>query len=227
MRRPRAARQRRVRRARRVRDVPGRRSPASSAATRHPRADMDAVHRLHPPAHLPAQPDPRPGQLAHPRSAGGARYLHGHAQDRRRALHLHAVPHPRSAGQRRSTASTPRASSGRAGSRRSTRDPCTSSRCPTSATCTRRWACSACAENSVLPLRLVRQFMGDQVRGFGYLHDGSTDTIVPVPRHRGLHDGSRAPTASPSTPRASSSAGRWRTSCSPSTPTWRPSSASR
>ena len=66
---------------------------------------------------------------------------------------------------------------------------------------------------------------GDQIRGFGFLHDGSVDTVFRfLQRHRVQRRRHRSiPSASRTTPSAATSS----SSCSPSTPTWRRSSASR
>ena len=106
-----------------------------------------------------------------------------------------------------------------------------SSRSRTCATCTRRSACSAC--------RQVAFFnpgdngnKGDQVRGFGFLHDGSVDTLFRF--HNAAVFNQTNPAGFPSNPAASRpapparhSGDRSSSSCSPSTRTWRRSSASR
>ena len=59
---------------------------------------------------------------------------------------------------------------------RASRTRSRSSRSRTCATCTRRSACSACSTSpATRPLNQPSQ--GPQIRGFGFLHDGSVDTL--------------------------------------------------
>ena len=90
------------------------------------------------------------------------------------------------------------------------------SRSRTCGTCTRRSACSAC-RRCRFATPATTAFKGDQVRGFGFLHDGSIDTLFRFPRRR-------ASSRSRTTPQQPAASSR---SCSPSTRTWRRSSASR
>ena len=52
-----------------------------------------------------------------------------------------------------------------------------SSRSRTCATCTRRSACSACRTCRSSASATTTPHRADQVRGFGFLHDGSVDTV--------------------------------------------------
>ena len=79
-----------------------------------------------------------------------------------------------------SSVSRGRDSSARTADSRSNRNR-RSSRFRTCATCIKKWACSECR---VAPFFLPESFsgadnafMGDQIRGFGFLHDGSVDTL--------------------------------------------------
>ena len=120
------------------------------------------VHGLHPDRAPAAEPDPRTSNdsLDDPAARARSRRLDFflNTADRRRPHHVRPLPS--------SCRSAPTASRRSRARRRS-------SRSPTSGTCTRRSACSACA--------------GDQVRGFGFLHDGS--------RAHGLRTSSRRPSS--------------------------------
>ena len=105
-----------------------------------------------------------------------------------------------------------------------------SSRSRTCATCTRRSACSACRASAFINAG-DNGFKGDQVRGFGFLHDGSVDTLFRF--HNATVFNQRLPASVPiraasrTAPPATRCAARSSSSCSPSTATWRRSSASR
>ena len=242
----RAAGQRHLRRGRGVQEVQRRRSPACSAATRQLTHERHAgVHRLHPAGHLSAEPDPQPRQLAHAEPAGRARLLLQRPISDIARRHLQRLPRARSAT---ANAEFGVASAGLLRHRRPlrrSRPSRRSSRSRTCATCTRRSACSAwphvrpadrppASPVTFLPAPFNDNgFLGDQVRGFGFLHDGSVDTLfrflsaTSSPSGRATHP-SRTPAAFTrddaghrAAPRSS------RRSCSRSTATSRRSSASR
>ena len=148
---------------------------------------------------------------------------------RRRYHHLQRLPRARSAGQsqRRST----RASSAPTGARASrTRRSLQDRR--TCATCTRRSACSACRRSPFGILAGDNGHKGDQVRGFGFLHDGSIDTLFRFMRGSASRRSSASPfrrarspiipMASRTTRQAISSAATSSHSCSRSTAIWSP-----
>ena len=257
----RAAEHRHLRRAGRV-QVVQRRVPGLLGAQRAARRRRHAgVHRLHPAGDLSAEPDPQPRQLADRRAAGGPRLLLQPARRTAQELpsdslpQLQRLPHARSATATRGR----RRQAGLLRHRRplSFENEPRSSRSRTCATCTRRSACSGWpttfdpADTRGLPLDVPaaavqrRAFQGDQVRGFGFLHDGSVDTVFrfhgehrvhparrdqPVPepgRLPGRHRPTIPRPLSRSCWRTSCCGGRSRRSCWRSTRTWRRSSASR
>ena len=69
-----------------------------------------------------------------------------------------------------------------------------SSRSRTCATCTRRSACSACRRSPFFNAG-DNGTKGDQVRGFGFLHDGSVDTVFRF--HQRRRASTRAPSRNP------------------------------
>ena len=153
-------------------------SPGCSGASGPAHGRRDAgVHRLHPAGDLSAQPDPQPRQLAHGRPAAGRDLLH----------------RPRPTATSSARARLPSARSGDRASSAATGKPPSkasrsSSRSRTCETCTRRSACSASPVVGVLPGG-DNGFKGDQVRGFGFLHDGSVDTVFRFLHEPGVQPG--------------------------------------
>ena len=72
------------------------------------------------------------------------------------------------------------------------------------------------------------RFQGDQIRGFGFLHDGSIDTVFRFLQATVFNNGNLAAGFAGSAERRREACGATSSSsCSPSTPTSRRSSASR
>ena len=175
-RRQRAARQRRVRRGRRLREVPGRlHRPARHAArasrkrTCTPSGTSSSSSSTRPTRSatwtIRSRPTSRRGTTSSP---ARARWTRGSSPAPRchtldpQGNAQYGVEFPGFFGTSGFSVVDPE--------RRS------SSRSRTSATCTRRWACSGWRRTRSLPFDSFA-FMGDQVRGFGYIHDGSCDTV--------------------------------------------------
>ena len=138
-------------------------------------AGRDAgVHRLHPAGDVSAEPDPQPRQLAHAGAAGRPQHLlrAGLRHASRTATAATRLMRDRQRGLRRRGARLLRRRRPLDASRARPR----SSRSRTSATCTRRSACSAWRPSPVINPG-DNGFPGDQIRGFGFLHDGSVDTL--------------------------------------------------
>ncbi len=140
------------------------------------------VHRFHPAGDLSAEPGPEPRQLAHADAASRSELLL--RPDLRHALQLQRLPYDRSGRQRRTSASPRPAFSAPTDGRASSRSR-SSSRSPISATCTRRSGCSAWRRSPFFNAG-DNGSKGDQVRGFGFLHDGSVDTLFRFHQARGL-----------------------------------------
>ena len=176
----RAAGQRDLRRAGGVRQVQ-RGVPRSARAPRdHPAGGHGRVHRLHPPDHVSAEPQPAARQRAH-RGSGG----------RAPALRQRQLRHPVGSGARGRRPHVQRVAT------RSTRTPTPAPRRPGSSAPTGFSSFDFNPQLFKIPhLRNVYQkvgmfgnpenpgflpadnsFQGDQVRGFGFLHDGSIDTV--------------------------------------------------
>ena len=214
---------RRARRGRGVQEVQRRLRRACSAATgRSPTREMQAFTDFILAGHLSAQPDPRARQLAHRRrSRPGA--TSSSTRSVRRLPDLQRLPRARpGAGLLRQR----RLLELRERDRRS-------SRSRTCATCTRRSACSACRRSPFINPG-DNGHKGDQVRGFGFLHDGSIDTVFRFHNATRLQPDQPRRLPDPQPGRlperrrpAIRSAARSKRSCSPSTATWRRSSASR
>ena len=116
------------------------------------------VHRLHPDRHLSAEPDPPPRQHAQrQRSRQGHDLFFGRITDTVFNCDGCHTLDP-----------SPGCSAPSASPRSRARRRC--SRSPTCATPTRRSACSAARSDATS--------QGPQVRGFGFLHDGSVDTVL-------------------------------------------------
>ncbi len=109
-----------------------------------------------------------------PRSAGGARLLRERSPVRRRVLHLHHVPHALDPQGNPGT-DAPQASSAPAASRRSTPSR-SSSQGPQLRNLYQKVGMFGMAPNSFF-ISDPFVFTGDQVRGFGFVHDGSLDTV--------------------------------------------------
>ena len=159
-------------------------SRASSATPRSSRDDdMTDFTNFILQVTLSAEPDPQPRQLAHGGAAGRARFFFNQrrADGRGRAAvgplpQLQRLPRARPERQRAAPRRTPASSAPTARCRSSSRP--SSSRSRTCATCTRRSACSArrpirCSRARCSSPEQTRRRRRDQVRGFGFLHDGS------------------------------------------------------
>ncbi len=107
-------------------------------------------------------PISRPGTT----SSSGSRRADGIVVRQRPRLQLQRLPRARSRARASSAPTATRASRTRS----------RSSRSRTCATCTKRSACSACRRCSFLNAG-DNGNKGDQIRGFGFLHDGSIDTV--------------------------------------------------